>query len=507
MYAKVLFGFVAGVYLFEMAITLLSRQNFWAIHLSPSKLGHLATATVLAVVWGYLRRGQRSAVASYLVETAGTVGFCTATALGAFGISELKAGMIVIMAITFLIALSLVIRAAIVPSTPTQSVVVGLLSIPPLSIAGHHVYDGPGVGGLSTVFVGTVFPAVMVLLFVIATGITSRVIYGLHSRVRAAMQLGQYTLDDKIGEGGMGAVYRASHAMLRRPTAIKLLPPDKAGEKAITRFEREVQQTSRLAHPNTVAIYDFGRTPEGIFYYAMEFLDGLSFEELVAMDGPQPQGRVVHLLARIAEALAEAHGMGLIHRDIKPANVILCHRGGIPDVPKVVDFGLVKDLQAGGNVAVTQTDTITGTPLYMAPESLTAPDAVDPRTDLYALAAVGVFLLTGRTVFEGATLVEVCGHHLHSKPEAPSARLGSAVDEDLEALLFRCLEKKPQDRPANALEVRDRLLACEVAKEWSAVDAERWWQEHEDDIRSLHSTSRRASKATMTVALGERSGL
>ena len=186
--------------------------------------------------------------------------------------------------------------------------------------------------------------------------------------MREARRLGPYTLVEKIGEGGMGAVYRASHALLRRPTAIKILPPQRAGEMDLARFEREVQMTSQLTSPHTVSVYDYGRTPDGLFYYAMEFLDGIDLEELVRRDGPMPPGRVVHVLRQVCEALGEAHRAGLIHRDVKPANILLCERGGRFDVAKVVDFGLVKSV-SGSDPGVTLENTVPGTPHYMAPES------------------------------------------------------------------------------------------------------------------------------------------
>jgi eukaryotic-like serine/threonine-protein kinase len=319
-----------------------------------------------------------------------------------------------------------------------------------------------------------IWAALWALCASVMATLASRVIYGLREQVREARRLGQYTLEQKLGEGGMGVVYRASHAMLRRPTAIKLLPPEKAGGPAIERFEREVQLTARLSHPNTVAVFDYGRTPDGIFYYAMEYLDGVDLHTLVREDGPQPPARVVHVLSQVASALVEAHGIGLIHRDVKPENVILCERGGIPDVAKVVDFGLVRDLEQASSHS--RVDVVQGTPLYLSPEAITAPDRVEGRSDLYALGAVAYYLLTGHHVFDGATLVEVCAHHLHTRPVPPSERLGRPLPAPLEALVLACLEKEPARRPASASVLRGRLAALALDLDWSEEDARAWWQ-------------------------------
>jgi serine/threonine-protein kinase len=304
--------------------------------------------------------------------------------------------------------------------------------------------------------------------------LVSKVIYGLRRKVQEAEKLGQYTLEEKVGEGGMGVVYRARHAMLRRPTAVKLLAPGKGGERALKRFEREVQMTSILTHPNTVAIYDYGRTPDGVFYYAMEYLEGTNLDDLVREDGRQPEARVVHVLRQICGSLEEAHAIGLIHRDIKPANVILCERGGTPDVAKVVDFGLVRDLHGEAQVALTSESALAGTPLYLSPEAIRAPETVDARSDLYAVGAVAYFLLTGHPVFDGRSLVEVCGHHLHTAPEPPSRRAGVAIAPALEACVLDCLEKDPALRPQTARALGERLAASGVAP-WSEDDARAWW--------------------------------
>jgi serine/threonine-protein kinase len=273
----------------------------------------------------------------------------------------------------------------------------------------------------------------------------------------------------------MGVVYKASHALLRRPAAIKLLHPERAGEQNLKRFEREVQLTSTLTHPNTIGIYDFGRTAEGTFYYAMEYVDGFDLQTLVERDGPQDPARVAHLLAQLAGALREAHGVGLIHRDVKPANIMLCERGGMADVVKVLDFGLIKGLGRQGDPAQSEIPRIVGTPLYLSPEALTAPDRVDARSDLYAVGAVGYFLLTGVPPFSGNNLLEVCGHHLHSNPVPPSERLGAPIPRQLEALILSCLAKSPERRPASAASLQAALLRCAVA--WTEERAARWWAE------------------------------
>ncbi len=315
----------------------------------------------------------------------------------------------------------------------------------------------------------------------------SRLIRGF-SDEHDARRLGQYTLTEKLGEGGMGVVYLARHAMLRRPTAIKLLQPDRSGAASLARFEREVQLTARLTHPNTIRVFDYGRTPDGIFYYAMEYLDGASLADVIAESGPMPPGRVIHILDQAAGALAEAHRIGLIHRDMKPANIFLTEQGGVPDVAKVLDFGLVKqvgaiDAHESTLPALSLADSITGTPLYMAPESISTPDKVDGRTDLYALGAIGYFLLTGRHVFTGRTALELCGHHLLTEPTPPSVRLGARLPANLEALILSCLAKDPAKRPADARALQTALRACRDAGAWSEEDARAWFDAHAQSLR------------------------
>ncbi len=316
--------------------------------------------------------------------------------------------------------------------------------------------------------------------------VLSRVIHGLRREIRSAKKLGQYHLEAKLGEGGMGVVYRAQHALLRRPTAIKLLPPDKVGETSLARFEREVRLTATLTHPNTVRIYDYGRTPDGVFYYAMELLDGASLSEIIAEDGPQPPGRAVHVMRAVAGALREAHMKGLVHRDIKPGNVVLCDHAGDVDVPMLLDFGLVKQVgsAAGADVSLTQEHTITGTPAYLAPELIRSADAASPASDLYALGGVAYYLLTGTHVFTGENVVEICSHHLHTPPEPPSARLGQPIPEALERLVLRLLAKDPAARPASAEDLLERLDALEGVEPWTPADRADWWAAHGEALRA-----------------------
>lgn len=292
-------------------------------------------------------------------------------------------------------------------------------------------------------------------------------------------QLGPYVLEEKIGEGGMGEVYRAKHALLRRPTAVKILPPEKSSSKAIARFEQEVHLTSQLKHPNTISIYDFGRTKNGLFFYAMEYLDGIDLEDLVRRDGQIPASRVIHILVQVCASLREAHQEGLVHRDIKPANIMLCNRGGAVDTVKVLDFGMVRDQRSSRD---NHEGGLSGTPLYMAPEAFTDPAGVDRRADIFAVGAVGFFLLTGQTLFESTTFQEVIKHHRSGRNFDIETRLqqieenGQSVwDKGLVQVISRCLATNPQDRFQNVNFLKNELNRCTSAGLWNEVLAVNWW--------------------------------
>jgi len=297
----------------------------------------------------------------------------------------------------------------------------------------------------------------------------------LHREVSQARQVGQYTLQEPIGAGGMGQVYLARHALLKRPTAIKLLRPDQASPKTIARFEREVQLTSQLTHPNTIEIFDFGRTPEGLFYYAMEYLPGLTLAELVRQEGPLPAERAVHVLRQVCGSLREAHGIGLIHRDIKPQNIMLCERGGLWDFVKVLDFGLVKQVSGADASQLTADQQVSGTPLYIAPEVWSQPHQADARADIYALGVVGFYLLTGRDPFEAETLAELFHLVTTCDPPLPSSRSDARIPAPLDALIRACMAKDPGRRLATIDAVLTVLEGDLGLPCWTPEQAQAWW--------------------------------
>jgi len=341
----------------------------------------------------------------------------------------------------------------------------------------------------------------LALLLLALTLLAGRLDRKMRDAVIAAGQLGQYALEEKIGEGGMGSVYRARHALLRRPTAVKLLEPSRTTEVSVARFEREVQLTSQLNHPNTITIYDYGRTAEGVFYYAMEFLDGYPLDVLVRRFGPLPDGRVINILSQVCGSLNEAHAAGLMHRDIKPANIMITARGGVYDFVKLLDFGLVKAVDSHKMQTLTAADTVTGTPLYMAPETVRDAEGCDARGDLYALGAVGYFLLTGHAVFESTNVLEIMRAHVESKPVPPSERVGRQISRSLEAVILQCLAKSPGDRPQSAAELSAALQQCVPLSAWGQAEAAAWWQQNQE-TREMPADSMATIEHSLGATLG-----
>ena len=303
----------------------------------------------------------------------------------------------------------------------------------------------------------------------------------LERRVQDAERLGQYRLLRPIGHGGMGDVYLAEHVLLKQPFAVKLLRPERVADPVMLhRFELEVQAMSKLEHWNTVEIFDYGHAPDGSFYYVMEYLPGMTLEQMVTHDGALAQSRTIHLLRQVCNALSEAHSMGLTHRDIKPGNILVCERAGIHDVVKLLDFGLVKDVQNSDD-RITMEGTVAGTPAFMSPEQAGGSGAADPRTDIYSLGGVGYFLLTARPPFTNRTTAQIMAAHIYEQPQ-PVAAYRPDVDPKLDAIILRCLAKKPADRYQTVDSLAAALDECSCAGTWSQKDAAEWWQRAENAI-------------------------
>ncbi|MDH3655007.1 MAG: serine/threonine protein kinase [Myxococcales bacterium] len=466
----------------------------------PSMVFHVLGASALLLIWLVCRRRTRSMAFIRTTDVLGTFLACMFYAIMGH---SLPAGIQPNLVILLVLSFGLTARAIYVPSSSGRTGILTAVCGIPLLIVTYHIYFTmdlapweevfPAIAGESNRAIvrhAVFWTAVWWTCTVVVCTSASRVIYGLRREVHDARELGQYTLIEKLGEGGMGIVYRAEHAMLRRPTALKVLPAAKAGTSAIARFETEVQVTAMLTHPNTVTIFDFGRTPEGMFYYAMEHLDGATLADVVDVDGPQPPARVVWILRQAAAALSEAHALNLVHRDIKPTNIMLLKEDSHADMVKVLDFGLVKELEHADGYSPTEAGAIAGTPQYLPPESITAAGSVDARADIYALGAVGYFLLTGSHVFDGATVIEVCSNHLHTEPVPPSERVGRAIPRQLEALIMSCLAKNPDDRPQSADEMRVALASCAGVGEWTEADARSWWARYGSAIRKRRDQSK-----------------
>ncbi len=456
----------------------------------------IASTVAAGVFWWLARTGDRSIEFSRRLESVGLIlnaaisafmgryllaGFASDQSLAGAQAIDMADGYLTMLQLSGM-AMMVAIRAALVPSSPWRTAVVTAAFGVPVMLVTLFFVPTEG-GGIAWRAAGSgIYPwlpagTTIIWGFCILTcTVISWVMYGLRAEVREARRLGQYVLERKIGAGGMGEVYRARHGMMRRPSAIKLLRPDQTGEGSLARFEREVQLTARLTHPNTITIFDYGRTHDGVFYYAMELLDGATLQRIVELDGAQPPERVVRILSMVCGALAEAHSIGLMHRDIKPANIMLCKQGGEQDVVKLLDFGLVKEFHVSRDVKLTGDSVVIGTPQYMAPECILNPGAVDARTDIYAVGAVAYYLLAGTDVFNGKSVVEVCSQHLYQQPE-PIASKGIALSPALDAVVLACLEKDPNLRPQTAAELRQRLEACRVAP-WDRDAARTWWGEY-----------------------------
>ncbi len=361
------------------------------------------------------------------------------------------------------------------------AVVIGSMCIAPVGLAlwlmATNEYCGAAMNG-GFPYVSTQALSLAVGALVAIVGVRTMRI--LRFEAFEARQLGQYHLRKLIGRGGMGEVYLAEHRLMRRPCAIKVIQADRVGDpRALARFEREVRAIARLSHWNSVDIFDYGRTADGMFYYVMEFLPGLSLQQLVEQHGAISAGRAIYLLRQVCDALSEAHRAGLVHRDIKPANIFAAERGGQFDVAKLLDFGLAKPVletdAADDDVQVSLDGVISGSPLYMSPEQALGDAEPDRRSDIYSLGCVAYFLVSGRPPFDGEKPLKVILAHAHQSVDLPS-HYASDLAEDFERVILRCLAKRPEDRFQTIEELAEALDACEDADTWRREDAQHWWQ-------------------------------
>ncbi len=372
----------------------------------------------------------------------------------------------------------------VVPNAPGKVLLASLLA----------ASMGPATVVVSAALGGTVLerPAVFATYFLVSTYacaiaayVGSRIVHRVGMRLKQARAIGSYELVEKIGEGGMGEVWRAKHRLLARPAAIKLiradmLGPSQGGNTTMARrFEREAQETAALRSVHTIGVYDFGVTEAGDFYYVMELLDGISLERFVQTYGPMEPARVAYVLRQVCHSLAEAHARGLVHRDIKPANIFVCRLGPDDDFVKVLDFGLVKHAAPAARATqLTVAGTAAGTPAFMAPEIALAHPEIDGRADLYSLGCVAYYLLTGQFVFAGDTPLAAALAHVNDQPLAPSARSPFQIPARLEAVILQCLAKDPAERPASALDLANRLAGTVPQDAWTANAAHAWWDQH-----------------------------
>ena len=374
-----------------------------------------------------------------------------------------------------------------IPSPPRQALLAALASASAVPLVVGAVLASGVTGIHLTPLRFFIFNVLPYLLVVLIAHVGARVIYSLGTELKRARELGSYRLVERLGQGGMGEVWRARHRLLARPAAIKLMRPEVLGtgperqSELRARFEREAQATALLRSPHTIELYDFGLTDAGTFYYVMEFLDGFDLDALVRRFGPVPPERAVHLLVQVCHSLAEAHANGLVHRDIKPANVYVCRYGRDVDFVKVLDFGLVKSEQDAGATQLSLTGDYgpRGTPAFMSPEQVLGDRPMDGRTDIYATGCLGYWLLTGQHVFSGKTPMDTMVQHTQATPVPPSARAPAAIPPALDRVILACLEKSPDDRPASADELAARLAAIPGAADWSSERRREWWEKNQ----------------------------
>jgi tRNA A-37 threonylcarbamoyl transferase component Bud32 len=486
LFAKTVFLLSFGFYWFMLAsIVLVGGGSFAAMWRAPVSLGHLCASSSMGLVWLLASRPTISLTMLGVLDAFSVV--VPGVFLAVMTMDDERQVLQAVAAVT----VTVMTRAIFVPSRPRRTMLLSALAFVPtifVCIARHHPTDL--VPGFTPAYQKMHLVLETVLWSVLGTTlttVTSRVIYGLRQQVAEVTELGQYILEEKIGAGGMGEVWRARHRLLIRPAAIKLIRQQVLAsmsadhELLMRRFEREARATAALKSPHTVQLYDFGATEDGTLYYVMELLEGLDLDTLVKRHGPLPAERVIHILRQACSSLADAHTNGLVHRDIKPANIVVSRIGTTFDFVKVLDFGLVKldsAQRADENaVKLTADGRTSGTPAFMAPEVVLGTGETDHRVDIYSLGCVAYWLLTGKLVFEGETPMQVMVHHARTPAPRPSSRVELSITTELEELVMQCLEKDPARRPTSA-EVLGAGLEAVAVTPWSAERAEQWWASH-----------------------------
>ncbi|NMC20113.1 MAG: protein kinase [Thermogutta sp.] len=389
--------------------------------------------------------------------------------------------------------------ALFIPNTVRRAaLVIGILAAVPILILVAGRLFHPDIAQAMRMEHMTVIPLMFIVSGIMAVlGVDS--IQSLRRESFEAHQFGQYRLRERLGGGGMGEVYLAEHVLLKRPCVVKLIRPERMGDpRTLARFEREVRTTARLSHWNTVEIFDYGLTGDGVFYYVMEYLPGLDLGALVREFGPLPPERVIFLLSQACDSIREAHELGFIHRDLKPSNIFVAQRGGVFDVVKVLDFGLVKPIAEMKDLSLTAEGSVTGSPLYMSPEQAMGNTDLDPRSDIYSLGAVAYFTLTGRPPFEADKPIRVILAHIQAEVVSPRD-LRPDLPEDLTRIVLRCLEKNPGDRFQTANDLREALARCEAAGRWTRERAAAWWKERQLDRPRQSPTSYPPEQPVSTV--------
>jgi serine/threonine-protein kinase len=385
-----------------------------------------------------------------------------------------------------ILALVLFVPAAVIPWRVGHQMALGVIAVLSPIIVRIVMQTLEGVSGLSVAaFWQDLLVSSVVLIVLAATSVlVTNTLYSLRRKAHKARKLGNYTIERELGKGGMGEVFVARHARMVRPSAVKVLRVSSVlDEEALARFEREVQTSSSLTHPNTITIYDYGRADRLTFYYAMEYLEGMDLNRLVKRFGPVSAARAIHVLHQVCGSLAEAHDRQVMHRDLKPANIFLTQRGGLFDFVKVLDFGLAKQVQSGQQV--TRKGLLVGTPEYMSPEAIHGDFPVDTRSDIYCLGAVAYYLLTGSPPFSSKSAMQLLIDQVKKPPEPPSRITEIAVPEALETAILRCLEKRPEDRFQRVQDLDATLRKVPLEEQWSNERATEWWEVHVEDMRPV----------------------